>query len=129
MTITINKQITQDHFESIIVGALEGGSNYWYWMVPDEFKSQLSESTKGESLSMRIAEALYNNREFKMNVYDVEDEGELLGTVTQASMLDGLIIASLDYDWHFDNLMEKNDDAETADAIFQLATMDDIVFG
>jgi hypothetical protein len=129
MTIKIEKQITQQHFESIIVGALEGGSNYWYDLKPDEFRSQLSESTDGEPISMRIAEALYNNPEFKMNVYDVEDEGELLGTVTQESMLDGLVIAALDYDWHFNNLMVENDDAETADVMFQLATMKDIVFG
>jgi hypothetical protein len=98
-------------------------------MVPDEFKSQLSESTKGEPLSMRIAEALYNNREFKMNVYDAEDGNELLGTVTQASMLAALETAANGYDWHFNNLMNGDDDAETADAIFQLATMNDIVFG
>jgi hypothetical protein len=129
MTIKIEKQITQQHFESIIVGALEGGSNYWYDLKLDEFKSQLSESTKDESLSMRIAEALYTNPEFKMNVYDYEDEGELLGTVTQESMLDGLVIAALDYDWHFNNLMSEHDDAETADVMFQLAAMKDIVFG
>ena len=129
MTIKIEKQITLGHFESIIVGALEGGSNYWYDLKPDEFRSQLSESTEGEPISMRIAKALYDNPEFKMNVYDAEDEGELLGTVTQESMLDGLIIAALDYDWHFNNLMTENDDAETADVMFQLATMKDIVFG
>ena len=129
MTIKIEKQITQQHFESIIVGALEGGSNYWYDLKPDEFESQLSESTKDEPLSMRIAEALYTNPEFKMNVYDYEDEGELLGTVTQESMLSGLVIAALDYDWHFNNLMSEHDDAETADVMFQLAAMKDIVFG
>lgn len=129
MTITIEKEITLQHFESIIVGALEGGSNYWYDLKPDEFKSQLSASTEGEPISMRIAEALYNNPEFKMNVYDYEDEGELLGTVTQTSMLEGLIIASQNYDWHFNNLIGENDDAETADVMLQLAAMKDIVFG
>lgn len=129
MTITIEKQITQQHFESIIVGALEGGSNYWYWMVPDEFRSQLSESTKGEPLSMRIAEALYNDPEFKMNVYDTEDANELLGTVTQQTMLNALATAADIYPNHFNDLMNEYDDAETSDVLFQLATMKGIVFG
>ena len=129
MTITVEKKITQQHFESIIVGALEGGSNYWYWMVPDEFRSQLSESTKGEPLSMRIAEALYNNREFKMNVYDAEDANELLGTVTQQTMLNALATAADIYPNHFNDLMNEYDDAETSDVLFQLATMKGIVFG
>lgn len=129
MTITVEKKITQQHFESIIVGALEGGSNYWYWLVPEEFKSQLSESTKGEPLSIRITEALYNNPEFKMNVYDAEDANELLGTVTQQTMLNALAMAADSYPDHFNDLMNEYDDAGTSDVLFQLATMKDIVFG
>ena len=86
MNITINKEITLDHFESVIINALEGGSNYWYWLETDEFESQLNQDKEDEPLTVRIAEALFNNPEFKMNVYDAEDETELLGTVTQESM-------------------------------------------
>ena len=125
--ITLKTKVSMDHFEEIIVTALEGGSNYWYEINADEFKDEL-EGENGEPLSTRIAQSLYNNPDFKMKVYDVE-EGDLLGTVTQSSMLKAIGTAHQDYSQVYHDLMEGQGDADTADVLFQLAVMNEIVFG
>jgi hypothetical protein len=138
--ITLNTKVSLQHFEEIMVSALEGGSTYWYLIDTDEFKDKL-EGEKGEPLSTRIAESLFTNPNFEMNVYDTEEYGEdedgrigslhsaFLGTITQASMLKAIGTAHQAYPNVFHDLMEGTGDANTADVLFQLAVMNDVVFG
>jgi len=126
--ITIAVKVSLEHFEEIIVSALEGGSNYWYDLNIDEFRKDLL-GESGEPLSSRIAKSLFENPNFEMNVYDVEDDSEVLGTVTQSSMLKALGVAKQDYSHHYHDLMEGVGDADTTDILFQLAVMGEIVFG
>ena len=127
-TIKIDQPITLEHFEEIIVTALEGGSNYWYELNVNEFNTEL-ELEASEPISTRIAKTLYEKPEFKMNVYDVENPEELLGTVTQKSMLKAIELAQKDYNNVFYDLMDGTGDVDTADVLFQLATMEELVFG
>jgi len=128
LTIDIKQPVSFDHFENIIVGALEGGSNYWYELNVAEFRNTLK-GEKGEPISTRIAQSLYEDPTFKMNVYDIEEEGELLGTVTQESILNAIKTANEKHSDVFYDLFEGSWDANTADVLFQLATMGEIVFG
>ena len=123
-----NPTISLNHFEDIIVTALEGGSNYWYELDVDEFRKDL-ELEDGEPLSTRIAKSLFENPNFKMNVYDIEEPGEILGTVTQKSMLTAIETAYYDYNHIYNDMMEGTGDADTTDMLFQLATMGEITFG
>lgn len=126
LTVQINQEVTLEHFETIIAGALEGGSNYWYSLgegIPPRDENQTP-------LSTRIAHHLFNDPTYKIQIMDAEDEeGEPLGYVTQESMLNAFQIISKQYPWHYNNLISENDDAETADVFFQVATMGEIVFG
>lgn len=126
LTIQISQEVTLEHFETIITGALEGGSNYWYCLgegIPPRDENQTP-------LSTRIAHCLFNDPTYKLQIMDLEDEeGEPLGYVTQESMLKAFQIISKQYPWHYTNLISENDDAETADVFFQVATMGEIVFG
>ena len=125
----ISFEITYDMFEIILVGALEGGSNYWYQLHTDEFRKDLVGSND-EPLSTRIAMTLFTKPDFKMNVYDVESEEDVaLGVLTQESMLEAFQIIHTKWNWHFNNLVTDNHDAETSDVFFQVAIMKDIVFG
>ena len=135
--ITLRQKISLDHFEDIIVSALEGGSNYWYDIDTTEFRSELV-ATDREPLSSRIAGTLFANSKFKMNVYDVEDgivpgskitEEKPLGVVSQESMLKAIQMAYVDYPHVYHDLMEGTGDAGTADILFQLAVMGEVVFG
>ena len=126
VTFQINQEVTIEHFETIIIGALEGGSNHWYCLgegIPlmDEDHTPLS---------MRIAHKLFNDPTYKLQIMDLEDEeGEVLGYVTQESMLKAFQIVAEKYSWHYNNLINELDDSETSDVFFQVATMGEIVFG
>jgi hypothetical protein len=129
--MTIETKITQTTLEDAIITALEGGSNYWYQLNTDEFKKDLPSPER--CLSERIGEALYNNPDFKLNVYDLESEDEdnpeLLGTVTQASCVKAFQLMAEKHSDAFGNLMSENYDANDADIFFQLATMGEVTFG
>lgn len=127
MKIQIEIDITQEMVESLVVGALEGGSNYWYWIDTDDFEADLPK--ENEPLSMRIAKAVYTNPSFKMPVYDIEDEEDLLGFFSQKSLKEGLIKAAKEYPDRFNSLVDGEEDAEDCDVIFQLCVMGEITFG
>lgn len=127
MKITIEQEITLDNVESVIISALEGGSNYWYWLDTDDFKSDLPDS--GQPLTVRISKALYTNSSFRMPVYDLEDKEEILGIVSQKSLKEGFEIAAKDYPNQFRAIMDESYDALDADVIFQLCVMKEVVFG
>jgi hypothetical protein len=126
LTIQVNQEVTLEHFETIIVGALEGGSNYWYCLgegIPPRDENH-------SPLSTRVAHKLFNDPTYQLQIMDLEDEErEVLGYVTQESMLNAFHIIAKQYPWHYSNLIGENDDAETADVFFQVATMGEIVFG
>ena len=121
----IEVTITGEMIENIIVGALEGGSNYWYMLGEG-----IPESDGQTPMSVRIANKILDDPEYKLPIYDIEDEdGEPLGYLTQEGMLKAFEIVSRNYNWHYNNMMSDSDDAETHDVFFQCAVMGDIIYG
>jgi len=129
MEISTKQKISLQHFEDIIITALEGGSNYWYELDTNEFKDKLPKNDK--TFSEKISEALFNDTTFEMNVYDIEriNIDDILGTVTQASIKKAIEIAYKDYPNIYSDFIEGTGDAETADVLFQLAVMGKLIFG
>jgi hypothetical protein len=119
-----------EKFSDVIITALEGGSNYWYQLIDEDYRDKLPpKSPQHQALSERIAYALYTDPKFELPVYDVEEPDELLGKVTQESMYRAFEIAKREYPDAYENIMEEEYDAGDADILFQLATMGEIVFG
>lgn len=128
--------------EDVIVTAFEGGSNYWYWIKIDEHwfevakrydielaKKETPQRTTALPLTIRIANALLNVENFSMNIYDLEDTDERLGTLTKESFVRGCELCAINYPEVWGNLITENFDAGDADVLFQLAVMGDVVFG
>jgi hypothetical protein len=123
-------KIHLDHFESVIITALEGGSNYWYMIRNEDYIPQLSpKNPQKPALSERIAYALYTDPKFKLPVYDIENPKDFLGTVTQGSMYRAFELVEKNYLNVYIHIMEEQYDVTDADIIFQLATMGKLVFG
>jgi hypothetical protein len=116
----IKIEITKEIFEDIIVTALEGGSNYWYLL-----KDNLPKNKDNEPLSIRISNMLWDNIEYKLPVYDIENEDELLGYLSQESLINTL----QQNPEKLSCFLEGNYDADDADYIFQIAIMGEVVFG
>ena len=127
MKIQIEKEITLDDIEGIIVTALEGGSNYWYTVKTSDFKDDLPDPN--EPITIRISRAIYKDPSFRMPVYDREDPDEVLGILSQKSFKEGLVLAAKDYPDRLQAVFNESYDAEDADVIFQLCVMKDVVFG
>jgi hypothetical protein len=128
--------------EGTIVTAIEGGSNYWYWVKVDENwfevakRYDIAEAKKEtpprlslSPFSILISNALLNVENFQMNVYDLEDTDERLGTLTKESFVKGCEICCSCYPQIWANIITGNYDADDADVLFQLAVMGDVVFG
>jgi hypothetical protein len=123
--IEIPFTISREMVESIIVGALEGGSNYWY-LLGEGIPAKDEEQTP---LSMRVVNALMEDPEFKLEILDLENEDEVLGYLTLEGLKNAFRLVAGQHAWHFTNLVSEHDDAETHDVFFQCAVMGEIVFG
>jgi hypothetical protein len=129
LELKMTMPVTYEVFENIIVTAIEGGSNYWYLLGDlDPVRAWCKENgiERGEPMSVKIAKALFNDPEFTLNVYDLENEDDVLGTITQASMLKAM---ALHPEEALKFINEEDFDAWTADTLFQTAVMGEVVFG
>lgn len=129
MTITINQEIKRQVLEDIFVTALEGGSNYWYYLSEDAIKLIRDAVPKSEDpyLSTAILKAIEKGVEVPIN--DAEDEEEVLGTISLKTMQDRL--QKLSRSGNSDALMahiKEEGDADTADIVFQYLSFGEIVF-
>ena len=139
----ISTEIDGDQLvESTIVTALEGGSNYWYWVKCDEHWFEVAkrydktiaatEEPKREQynpLSIRISNALLNVQDFEMNIYDLESPDEKIGKLTLSSFVSGCEMCALNYPEIWERLVGEDYDADDADILFQLATLGEVVYG
>jgi len=121
-------KLTYELLENIIVPALEGGSNYWYYL-PDPPKRKKNDEFNDDPLSIRIAKELWFNENYQLQVTDVENPDEHLGYVTKESMQKALDKALVDFPHAMANFISGDYDADDADIIFQLATMGDVAYG
>lgn len=126
MKLKVETKVDYNLFENLIVGALEGGSNYWY-MLGDFDRDQLEDP--GEPLSSRIAKTLWNNETFSIPVYDLENDEELLGHITRQSCENAFELLGKTYYASAMNILTEDDDAGDADIFFQLAVMGEVVYG
>ena len=130
MEISIKKTIKKQILENVIIGALEGGSNYWY-CIGDIDKTNFR---RGISMAENIAEQLYTNAEFKLPIYDIEsaedpEEMDFLGDVTNASVVKAFELMADKYPEFLERILDESGDADDDDVFFQLATMGEVIYG
>jgi hypothetical protein len=131
--INIEKEISREILENIFVTALEGGSNYWFF-IPDESEKAIRSAVPIEtesSFSMALIKAVLDH-DVSVKIYDVEDAylDESLGEINTKTIQEGLqkLADSDDAQNLMDELMEVGD-ANTSDVCFQYIVMGEIVFG
>lgn len=128
--------LTKDSFTdeirtNLLCSALEGGSNYWYWLGNDATKviNKLAPRNKDftDTLVDRIYTALKAGGEIP--VRDAEDPKTVLGKLSMAGMVKAEILMHNKHQRHYADVICENDDATTGDVFFQLAVMEEIVYG
>lgn len=121
------KKITKEDIINLFVTALEGGSNYWYYLPTIPNGVQEIQTETGMATSEAIGEYVLRGGYIQVN--DAEDEEEELGTVDMDSLLDAIQKIKADYPNVYENIIDEEYDAEDADVFFQIAVMGEITFG
>jgi len=111
--VNIEVTLTEDRIASILVGAMEGGSNYWIdWITYAPYKS-----IEDGKLELRLP-------------IEIKEDGEITThTLTREKLQKGLeLLASTEpYQWSL--IYDEQDDASTADILLQLSLFGEIVYG
>jgi hypothetical protein len=128
MTIDIKIKIERDILENIFITALEGGSNYWYYLNKENYMKAKNSCGLGVP-SENVFSAVYD-KGIDIEIHDAEDEDELLGTISKAT-LEPRLQKMVDDGFGHALMSEINEegDAETSDMIFQYIVMGEIVYG
>jgi len=132
MEIKIIQGVERQVLEDIFVTALEGGSNYWYYL-PDESVAKIRKAVpKSEDpyLSTAILKAILDH-DVKVAINDAENEEEVIGVITRGTMQARLQLLSdsKENKWALENHMRGHGDAGSADIVFQYLTMGEVVYG
>lgn len=130
ITIQLKKELTREMLENIFVGALEGGSNYWYFINDRSYKKirRVIPQKKNPYFSLAMAEAVLDHG-MRVNIDDVET-GERLGVITKSTIRARLKKMIEDGNYRFiERVVNENADAGDYDVVFQYLTMGKLVFG
>jgi hypothetical protein len=133
MRINIEKEVSRDVLENIFVTALEGGSNYWYYINPPNCRKIRDAVSKEEepSFSMALAKAILDHN-VSVEIHDIEDiyNDEPIGIINEQTIMDGLqkMVDAGDGWALFDEIAEQGD-ATSSDMCFQYMALGEVVYG
>ena len=131
MEITIIQGVKREVLEDVFVTALEGGSNYWYFLPEESIKAIRKAVPKEEDpyLSTAILKAILDH-DVKIAVNDAENEDEVIGVITRGTMQARLqLLSDSNERWALERHMREEGDAGSADVVFQYLTMGEVVYG
>lgn len=132
ITIDVPTDISREVLLNVFITALEGGSNYWYFLGDEacELVRKAIPAKDEKCLSVAIFRAVFDEG-IEIPVNDVEDQGEVLGTLSRKTMHERLLSLANDKTYgHFlhEEIAEEGD-AESSDVIFQFLVMGEVVYG
>jgi hypothetical protein len=134
MTLKINFTIdvTRETLENIFITAIEGGSNYWYYIGDDAVRAVNSVCPKvsGMSFSERLFTAVYDY-DVAVPIHDIEDiDGEPIGIISKDTFKERLERCGNEGGmWALQQELDEQGDATTSDAVFQYLALNDLVYG
>ena len=121
----MKKQLITD----LLITAFEGGSNYWYMLdgnVLSDFRQY--KILPSDSMTDAVITGVMDyNRE--VDILDAEDPEEKIGVLSLKGINEGIELMKADHSEHYDNAIDDNWDAETADVFLQYCVLKEIVYG
>jgi hypothetical protein len=132
MEMKITQEVSREILEDIFVTALEGGSNYWYYLPDNSVEAIRKAVPKKEDpyLSTAILKAILDH-DVKVAINDAENEEEVIGVITRSTMQGRLqlLADSKENKWALERHIREQGDAGSADIVFQYLTMGEVVYG
>lgn len=133
MKFNIQREVSRDVLENIFVTALEGGSNYWYYINNENGRKVREAVSRDEepSFSMAFAKAILDKR-MSIEVHDIEDmeNNDPVGVINEQTIMEGLqkMVDAGDGWALFDEIAEQGD-ALSSDVCFQYMVLGEVVYG
>jgi len=127
----VKTNISREVLEDVFVTALEGGSNYWYYLPEESIKAIRKAVPKSEDpyLSTAILKAILDH-DVVVPINDAEQEDELIGIISKKTMESRLqLLSDSENRWALESHMREEGDANSADVVFQYLAMGEVVYG
>jgi hypothetical protein len=131
MEIKIIQGVKREVLEDIFVTALEGGSNYWYYLPQESIKAIRKAVPKEVDpyLSTAILTAILDH-DVKVAINDADDETEVVGVITRGTMQSRLqLLSESKMNWALNAHIKEEGDADSADIVFQYIAMGEVIYG
>jgi histidinol phosphatase-like PHP family hydrolase len=131
MEIKIIQGVKREVLEDVFVTAIEGGSNYWYFLSDHAINKIRRAVPKEEDpyLSTAILKAILDH-DVKVEINDADNEDEVIGVITRGTMQARLqLLAESELKWALDAHIKEQGDADSADIVFQYITMGEVIYG
>lgn len=132
MTIDLKLDVSREVLESIFITAIEGGSNYWYYIGEEAVKAinSVCPRASGMAFSERVFTAVYDYG-VEVALHDIEDiNGEPIGVLSKDTFKERLErCANEGGMWALQQEIDEQGDATTSDAVFQYLALNDLVYG
>lgn len=127
--INYKREVTLELIDSLIITALEGGSNYWYLL--DHTKVATPENFERNSeIHYEWLDKIYQGS--TIDIFDAEDPEEKVGELNNDNIKRGLKCledAQNKHDNIIASILQEEYDANDADTLFQYIVMGEITYG
>ena len=130
-TIKVVQEIPIERVQDLLCNALEGGSNYWYYLPHESVLAIRGAVPKSEDpyLSTAILKAILDH-DVKVAINDAENEEDVVGVITRSTMQSRLqLLADSNESYALEAHLREQGDAGTADVVFQYIAMGEVVYG
>ena len=127
LEIELNREVLED----IFVTAIEGGSNYWYFLSKDAVKRirQVVSREQVPYLSIAMFNAVIDHG-LAVPINDVENEEDIVGWISIETMQQRLQdLYNSDNRWAIERHINEEGDADSADVVFQYIVIGEAVYG
>lgn len=131
MKITISQTISREVLEDVFVSAIEGGSNYWYFLSDHAIAKIRRAIPKSEDpyIATAMLKAILEH-DVKVEINDADNEDEIVGVVTRGTMQSRLqLLAESNNRWALEQHIKEEGDADSADIVFQYLAMGEVIYG
>lgn len=126
------REVPRKVLENVFITALEGGSNYWYYL-PKESVKEIRKAVPKEQdpyLATAMLKAVLDHN-IVIPIHDTENEDEEIGQISSYTILKRLQHLSDDdgLKWCLEAELNEQGDAETSDVVFQFLVLGEYVYG
>ncbi len=127
VTVTVKQEITLDQIANLLVGAFEGGSNYWYEITGYRKPTSLFTWDNPAHVYKHVQYPLSENG--AVLIGDQTDEDCPGYRLDLAAINEGLQVFATKYPKHYQDFVAEKYDAYTSDVFLQCCIFGDCIYG